>query len=91
MLYSHVYDFSRLKCFLAFALIFSLVSCSGGDGGVSGDGQGATPVNMSYINGKTSHKINNENLVDELEAMVRTKVANIEAAKEAEQATEKTG
>ena len=35
---------------------------------------GATPVNMSYINGKTSHKISNENLVDELEAMVREKV-----------------
>ena len=35
---------------------------------------GATPVNMSYINGKTSHKIGNENLVDELEAMVREKV-----------------
>jgi (E)-4-hydroxy-3-methylbut-2-enyl-diphosphate synthase len=52
---------------------------------------GATPINMSYINGKTSHKINNANLVDELEAMVRTKVANIEAEKAAEQATEKTG
>ena len=52
---------------------------------------GATPVNMSYINGKTSHKINNENLVDELEAMVRTKVANIEAEQEAAKATGKTG
>lgn len=56
---------------------------------------GATPINMSYINGKTSHKINNENLVDELEAMVRNKVANIEAEKAAEKvaikATEKTG
>lgn len=41
---------------------------------------GASPVNMSYINGQTSHKINNENLVDELEAMVRAKVAEIEAA-----------
>jgi len=50
---------------------------------------GATPVNMSYINGKTSHKINNENLVDELEAMVRAKVAGIEA--EAAKAIEKTG
>ena len=35
---------------------------------------GATPVNMSYINGKTHHKIKNDNLVDELEAMVRQKV-----------------
>ncbi len=40
---------------------------------------GATPVNMSYINGKTSHKISNENLVDELEAMVRQKVASMES------------
>ena len=45
---------------------------------------GATPVNMSYINGKTSHKIKNENLVDELEAMVREKVARIEAEQETE-------
>ncbi len=55
---------------------------------------GATPVNMSYINGKTSHKINNENLVDELEAMVRAKVAVIESGSadtEAEKATKKTG
>ena len=36
---------------------------------------GATPVNMAYINGKTSHKISNATLVDELEAMVRKKVA----------------
>jgi len=35
---------------------------------------GASPVNMSYINGKTSHKISNKNLVDELEAMIRQKV-----------------
>ena len=35
---------------------------------------GATPVNMSYINGETHHKISNENLVDELEAMIRQKV-----------------
>lgn len=36
---------------------------------------GATPVNMAYIDGKTSHKIDNDSLVDELEAMVRRKVA----------------
>ena len=41
---------------------------------------GATPVNMSYIDGKTSHKISNQSLVDELEAMVRRKVAEKEAA-----------
>ena len=43
---------------------------------------GATPVNMSYINGVTHHKIANENLVDELEAMVRRKVAEKIAAEE---------
>ena len=36
---------------------------------------GASPINMSYLNGQTSHKISNDNLVDELEAMVRNKVA----------------
>ena len=44
---------------------------------------GATPVNMSYINGKTSHKIGNENLVDELEAMIRQKVKEKEQQAEA--------
>ena len=29
----HIYDFSRLKCLLTLVLIFSLVACSGGDGG----------------------------------------------------------
>lgn len=43
---------------------------------------GASPVNMSYINGKTSHKISNENLVDELEAMIRQKVQEQEKEKE---------
>lgn len=41
---------------------------------------GATPANMAYIDGQTSHKIANEHLVDELEAMVRRKVAEKEAA-----------
>ena len=49
---------------------------------------GASPVNMSYINGKTSHKILNENLVDELEAMVREKVARIEAEQETEKSAQ---
>lgn len=29
----HFYDYSRLKCLLTLVLIFSLVACSGGDGG----------------------------------------------------------
>ena len=45
---------------------------------------GASPVNMSYINGKTSHKISNENLVDELEAMVRQKVKEKQEVEELE-------
>jgi (E)-4-hydroxy-3-methylbut-2-enyl-diphosphate synthase len=44
---------------------------------------GATPANMAYVDGKTSHKIGNENLVDELEAMVRRKVAEKDAAQQA--------
>ena len=39
---------------------------------------------MSYINGKTSHKISNENLVDELEAMVRQKVKEKQEVEELE-------
>lgn len=41
---------------------------------------GAAPVNMSYINGVTHHKIANENLVNELEAMVRRRVAEKQLA-----------
>ncbi len=40
---------------------------------------GATPYNMAYENGVTSHKIANEDLVDELEKMVRRKVAEKQA------------
>jgi (E)-4-hydroxy-3-methylbut-2-enyl-diphosphate synthase len=40
---------------------------------------GATPFNMAYENGVTSHKIANEDLVDELERMVRRKVAEKQA------------
>lgn len=36
---------------------------------------GASPVNMAYLDGKISHKIANDTLVDELEAMVRRRVA----------------
>jgi (E)-4-hydroxy-3-methylbut-2-enyl-diphosphate synthase len=40
---------------------------------------GATPFNMAYENGVTSHKIANADLVDELEKMVRRKVAEKQA------------
>lgn len=36
---------------------------------------GATPHNLAYINGKPHHKVDNDKLVDELEAMVRARVA----------------
>jgi len=36
---------------------------------------GASPSNLVYIEGKPHHKIDNANLVDELEAMVRARVA----------------
>ena len=44
---------------------------------------GATPANMAYEDGHKSHKISNEALVDELEAMVRRKVAEKQAAQAA--------
>lgn len=34
----HIYDFSRSKCLLTLVLIFSLVACSGGDGGTGYSG-----------------------------------------------------
>lgn len=37
---------------------------------------GASPANLAYINGKPHHKIASENLVDELEAMIRQQIAN---------------
>jgi (E)-4-hydroxy-3-methylbut-2-enyl-diphosphate synthase len=37
---------------------------------------GASPSNLVYKEGVPDHKINNENLVDELEAMVRRRVAH---------------
>lgn len=36
---------------------------------------GATPHNLAYVDGKPHHKIDNHKLVDELEAMVRARVA----------------
>jgi len=40
---------------------------------------GASPSNLAYVEGKPDHKINNDNLVDELEAMVRARVAKKQA------------
>lgn len=41
---------------------------------------GASPNNLAYVEGVPDHKINNENLVDELEAMIRKRVAAKDAA-----------
>lgn len=41
---------------------------------------GASPNNLAYVEGVPDHKINNANLVDELEAMVRQRVADKQAA-----------
>jgi len=41
---------------------------------------GASPSNLAYVEGEPNHKISNENLVDELEAMVRDRVAKKQAA-----------
>ncbi len=36
---------------------------------------GASPSNLAYVEGVPNHKVQNENLVDELEAMIRQRVA----------------
>jgi len=41
---------------------------------------GASPNNLAYVDGAPDHKINNDTLVDELESMVRAKVAAKDAA-----------
>lgn len=41
---------------------------------------GASPNNLAYIEGVPDHKVNNENLVDELESMIRKRVAAKDAA-----------
>jgi len=41
---------------------------------------GASPNNLAYVEGEPDHKINNENLVDELESMVRQRVADKQQA-----------
>ena len=42
---------------------------------------GASPANMAYLDGAPHHKVSNEDLLDELEAMVRRRVAEKEAAR----------
>ena len=42
---------------------------------------GASPANMAYLDGSPHHKVSNEDLLDELEAMVRRRVAEKEAAR----------
>ena len=46
---------------------------------------GGTPANLAYRGGEKSHKIKNEQLVDELEQMVREKVAKIRAGEQSEE------
>lgn len=43
---------------------------------------GASPANMAYLDGAPHHKVSNEELLDELEAMVRRRVAEKQAAAE---------
>ena len=51
---------------------------------------GASPMNLIYRDGKPSHKVSNEDLVDELERQIRAKAAELDAAaeKEAEQSAD---
>jgi (E)-4-hydroxy-3-methylbut-2-enyl-diphosphate synthase len=41
---------------------------------------GASPNNLAYVEGVPDHKVSNENLVDELESMIRKRVAARDAA-----------
>ncbi len=41
---------------------------------------GGTPSNLIFKDGKPSHKVQNEQLVDELERQIREKIAEVEAA-----------
>ncbi|MEX2470363.1 MAG: flavodoxin-dependent (E)-4-hydroxy-3-methylbut-2-enyl-diphosphate synthase [Pseudohongiellaceae bacterium] len=41
---------------------------------------GASPANLAYVEGVPDHKVTNDNLVDELEAMIRQRVAARRAA-----------
>ncbi len=47
---------------------------------------GGTPNNLVYIDGEPNHKLKNENLVDELEALIRSKAKQKEEQLAAEQA-----
>ncbi len=49
---------------------------------------GAAPRSLVYLNGEKSHLIDTHNLVDEIEKMVRDKVATIEAQKSVAKAKE---
>jgi (E)-4-hydroxy-3-methylbut-2-enyl-diphosphate synthase len=40
---------------------------------------GATPANLIYRDGKPSHKVSPEELVDEMERVIRARVAELEA------------
>jgi (E)-4-hydroxy-3-methylbut-2-enyl-diphosphate synthase len=52
---------------------------------------GATPSNLIYSEGKPDHKIANDNLVDHLEKMIRTRVADKQALEAAEAKTSNVG
>ena len=52
---------------------------------------GARPSNLIYSEGKPDHKISNDNLVDHLEKMIRTRVADKQALEAAEAKTLNVG
>lgn len=52
---------------------------------------GASPSNLIYSEGKPDHKISNDNLVDHLEKMIRTRVADKQALEAAEAKTLNVG
>ncbi|MEM0954338.1 MAG: flavodoxin-dependent (E)-4-hydroxy-3-methylbut-2-enyl-diphosphate synthase [Pseudomonadota bacterium] len=46
---------------------------------------GATPNNLIYVSGEPDHKVSNQDFIDHLEAVIRDKAAELEAAREADQ------
>ena len=42
---------------------------------------GATPSNLIYVGGEPDHKVSNEDFLDHLEQVIRTKAADLETAR----------
>jgi (E)-4-hydroxy-3-methylbut-2-enyl-diphosphate synthase len=48
---------------------------------------GASPSNLIYLAGEPDHKVSNEDFIDHLEEVIRTKAAELERARAIEEAS----